>query len=551
MLYYINIFKQINLVKSMSSSKGIDLLFINPGTNKKVYGSLANEFAAIEPPFSIALAAAYARGKGYGVEILDANAENLTAAETAERVTDYNPKLIEIIAHGHQPSASSHLMGAIGETCREIKGRSNTPIILEGIHPSSLPERTLREESIDYVVRGEGYPTILGLLEGNDKRKIPGLCWIDEDKNFMLNKAAPLISNLSEELPNVAWDLLPMEKYRAHNWHAFFGDVEERQPYASIYTSLGCPFKCSFCCINAGFKAAINDNKEKNKKSLERKTNETGEFELLTTLDNTRPTIRYWSPDAVMKHIDYLVENHEVKHLKFIDEMFIFNKSHVEGIADRIIERGYDLNIWAYARVDILKNRMLLDKIKKAGINWLVLGIESANKEVRHGADKRFGNEDIFKYVKQVEDAGINVLGNFMVGLREDTRESMQQTLDMAKELQTSWFNIYATMAYPGAPDYTWAKQNKIPLPGDSNVPGGWEAYSHHSYFTFPLSTENLSAAEILKFRDNAFYEYVLDSSYLASVRRKFGDKAAEHIHRMASHKIPRRILGDSRTEGV
>ena len=524
-------------------SKSLDLLMLHPSSNRIVYEGLNEmDLPAIEPPFVAALVAAYIRDNGYSVEILDANAEGLTVEETAERVIDYNPKLVSVVAHGQQPSASSQLMGIIGETCEEIKGRMNIPIILSGVHPSSLPERTLREEACDFVVRGEEYHTLLGLLgEGSDSgnlSNIPGLVYLDEGKFFM-NKAAPLIANLGKELPNVAWDLLPMEKYRAHNWHVF-GNDEKRQPYASLYTSLGCPFRCSFCCINAEFKASINDNSREGRNDLE----ETSEMELLTALDNTKPSIRYWHPDTVIKNIDYLVENHGVHHLKFIDEMFVFDKRHVEGIADRIIERGHDLNIWAYARIDILKDRRLLDKIKKAGINWLIVGIESANTKVRYGANKRFGNEDIFTYVAQVEDAGINVMGNFMVGLREDTHESMQQTLDMALELNTPWFNIYGTMAYPGAPDYSWAREKGFSLPGDPGVPGGWTAYSHHSWDTLPLPTQTLTSAEVLKFRDDAFHKYFGEDNvpYRNLVRERFGDKAVEHIQKMSEYRISRRI---------
>jgi anaerobic magnesium-protoporphyrin IX monomethyl ester cyclase len=515
-----------------------DLLLLHPGTNKKVYEKLADDFAAVEPPFAAALTAGFVRDKGYSVELLDANAEKLTAEETAERVLEYNPGLIAIIAHGQQPSASSHLMGAIGDTCREIKGRTDTPILMRGIHPSSLPKRTLREEPCDFVARGEGYHTLLGLLEGKEKSKIPGLAWLQEGV-FQMNKTEPLIKNLDEELSNVAWDLLPMEKYRAHEWHAFSVGIENRQPYASLYTSLGCPYECTFCCINAEFKASIAENKGNGRPA--------NESNFLSVLDSTKPTIRYWSPETVIKNLDYLVNNHGIKNTKFIDEMFVFNKKHVEGIADKIIERGYDVNIWAYARIDTVKDRELLDKMKKAGINWLVLGIESANKDIRHGADKKFGNDDIFKHVQQVEDAGINVLGNFMVGLRHDTQETMQQTLDMALELNTPWFNIYATMAYPGAPDYNWAKEKGIALPGDEGIPGGWTAYSHHSYYTLPLATENLPASEVLKFRDKAWNEYFNNSSYISLVRNRFGNSAVEYIEKMRSNKIKRRILGDKK----
>ena len=66
------------------------------------------------------------------------------------------------------------------------------------------------------------------------------------------NPAAPLVKDLDADMPGVAWDLLPMSRYRAHNWHCF-GHLQ-REPYAALYTTLGCPYHCSFCCIQAPFK---------------------------------------------------------------------------------------------------------------------------------------------------------------------------------------------------------------------------------------------------------------------------------------------------------
>ena len=73
----------------------------------------------------------------------------------------------------------------------------------------------------------------------------------------------------------------------------------------------------------------------------------------------TTNTYRYWSPDAVIAQIDVLVNEYGVRNVKIADEMFVLNRRHVEGVCDRIIERGYDLNIWAYTRVDTIKDGML------------------------------------------------------------------------------------------------------------------------------------------------------------------------------------------------
>jgi radical SAM superfamily enzyme YgiQ (UPF0313 family) len=157
-----------------------------------------------------------------------------------------------------------------------------------------------------------------------------------------------------------------------------------------------------------------------------------------------------WDPDSVIKEIDTLVNQYVVKNIKFIDEMFVLNEAHVIGVCDRIIERGYKLNIWAYGRIDTVKEKFL-EKLKRAGINWLALGIESGSKHVRDGAQKKFGNEDIIDTVQRIHNAGIYVLGNFIFGLPDDNFETMQDTFDLAMELNCEFANFYNAMAYPGS----------------------------------------------------------------------------------------------------
>lgn len=518
-----------------------DLLFVHPGTNNIVYEKLADTISAKEPPFIAALAAGFIRNNGYSVEILDAEVEGLNYAQTAEKVAEIDPGLTAIIVHGQQPSASSHLMQGVGDVCSEIKEISDNKIILTGIHPSALSQRTLEEEVCDYVARGEEFKTILGLLEEKDLKRIPGLGYF-EGGEFKLNKAAPLISNLDEELGDIAWDLLPpMKNYRAHNWHANFADVEDRSPYASIYTSLGCPFKCGFCVINTSYLASIEDNKKES--SLPE-----GDESRLKILEKTNPKMRTWNPEKVVNTIEYLVKEQGVKHLKIIDEMFVFHPNHYVSIAQGIVDRGLgdDLNIWAYARVDTV-NEGHLDLLKKAGFNWLCLGIESESEHVREGMKKRFTREQVVDSVKKIEAAGIKVLGNYVYGLPDDDMQSMRATLDLAKELNTSWYNAYAIAAYPGTQIYNWARQQGYKLPGDKGVEGGWTAYSHHSYDFLPLPTKHLTPEEVLKFRDDAFHEYVGNPKYLQLVKKEFGQQAVEHLQELNKHRIPRRILGDPR----
>ncbi len=487
----------------------LDLLLVNPGARKQVYGELGSSLSGIEPPLWCGLIAAFIRKHGYSVKILDAEAENWSSEYTAEKVVEYNPLLAGIIVLGANPSASSTpKMTVVSETLTALKKKApHIKTILGGLHPSALPERTLREEDVDFVCQGEGFNTILQLLKvlklGNDKGdyEIKGL-WYMRDNKVISNGWGELLQNL-DELPFAAWDLLPMDKYRAHNWHCF-DHVDQRQPYAVIYTSLGCPFNCSYCNIHA--------------------------------LYNGKPGIRYRSPEKVVEEIDFLVNNYNVRNLKIIDELFVLRKDRVLRICDLILKGGYDLNLWAYARVDTVSEPML-KKMKQAGINWVGYGIESSNERIRKGVAKKLHQDTIKKAVEMTHAAGIYIMGNFIFGLPEDDFETMQETLNMAKEFNFEYVNFYTAMAYPGSQLYEGALRKGIKLPEK------WHGYAQYSEETLPLPTKYLSAADVLRFRDKAFVEYFSNPKYIEMIREKFGPKVIEHIEEMLKHGIHRKSV--------
>ena len=425
---------------------------------------------------------------------------------------DYAPRLIVLPVYGFQPSASTQNMTSAYAITDAIKGAdASIPILMTGTHPAALPERTMKESSVDFVCDREGpvtiWKTLEALIAGEiDFETVPSLWWREADGRIRgPREMEGLVDDLDTEMPGIAWDLLPMDRYRAHNWHSF-ESIEARQPYAAIHTSLGCPYKCSFCCINAPF---------------------------------GKPNYRMWSPDAVADEIDILVERYGVKHIKFVDEMFVLNKRHVLGICDKLIERGHDINIWAYARVDTVRDEFL-EKLAKAGFRWLCLGIESADPDVRDGASKKLKANDVAEVVRKIQAHGINVLGNFIFGLPDDDERTMQATLDMALDLKCEFVNMYSAMAYPGSALYRLAQQEGWQLPRE------WHHYSQHGFDCTPLPTRHLPASEVLRFRDAAWQRYFADPGYLDVVRRKFGQPVVDHIGRMADVPLPRRLTGAS-----
>jgi radical SAM superfamily enzyme YgiQ (UPF0313 family) len=493
----------------------LDLLLVNPGSLFQEYQSLGPTLAAIEPPVWAGLIASFVRRHGISVRILDASAEGLDPQETARRVVAMEPLLVAVVVFGHHPSASTQAMPASGQICTAIKELApGLKTILVGGHVAALPERTLREEDADFVCTGEGPHTMLELVHAlksggaADYGKVRGLCY-REGGTVASTTPAPLVANLGQDMPELAWDLLPMGKYRAHNWHCF-GHLQ-RQPYAAIYTTLGCPYHCTFCCIQAPFKSG----------------------EKASGMPAAVNSYRFWSPQSVITQIDKLVNEYGVRNIKIADEMFVLNRRHVIGICDLIIQRGYDLNIWAYARVDTVTEEMA-DRLKRAGFNWLGLGIEAASERVRNDVQKGFDQKDVYRSIELVRSAGINVIGNFIFGLPEDDLDTMQATLDLALELNCEFLSFYSTMAYPGSQLYNLAVKEGWPLPEK------WSGYSQHSVDTLPLPTKYLSGAEVLRFRDRAFQVYFNNPNYLSMINRKFGPETVEHIRAMASHTLVR-----------
>ena len=320
---------------------GIDVLFIHPGNQKKNYQELSNEFTAIATPVWTALLAQYIRAQGYTPVIYDVNVEGWDAQSRAELLQRYSPRLIVMMVYGHNPSASTQVMPAAGRIARDIEAfNKNIPVAMGGLHPSALPERTLREEAIDFVIQGEGPYTIKGLLDSLtgklSLREVPGLWYRNKEGVIENNGPSAVVGDLDKELPGYAWDLLPaLSRYRAHNMHCFPDEV--RSPYATIYTSLGCPYSCHYCCINALF---------------------------------GKPGIRYWQVERVVGWIEELCHTYKVKNIRFEDELFILSPERVERFCDLMIEKDLGVNIWAYGRVDTIPER-LLEKLKKAGVNWI------------------------------------------------------------------------------------------------------------------------------------------------------------------------------------
>ena len=514
----------------MKKRDNLDCLFLVTKSSKKTYQKLSHTYSAIEPPTWALLLAESTRSVGFKVDILDANAENLSVEEILKRIKDNSPKLICLVVYGQNVNAGTTNMSGAIHTSEYLKKFISTPISIIGSHVQALPIETLKKEkSIDFVFTNEGVYSLRNLLKltdfsSNNLAKIKGIAFRNQNK-IIINAPEKIVPNekMDIDLPGYAWDLLPFKKkpldlYRAPMWHAEY-DFEKRTPYASLQTSLGCQFGCNFCMINI---LNRNDNDE-------------------IGVASNYSKMRFWSTNFIIKEFDKLIKM-GVRTIRIVDEMFLLNPKYYIPLCEQLAERNKDdsLRIWSYSRIDTVKRPEILKLVRRAGIKWLALGIESGERSVRLEVDKgKFEDVDVRKVIKKVHEADINVMANYIFGLPGDTKETVKKTFDLSLELCTAGWNTYGAMALPGS--YLYKKA----LEEGNQLPDTYEGFSFHSYETLPLPTEKLSAKEIITLRDEAFNQYHNHKPFLNLIEKKFGKEAVKNIVEMTKITLKRKIKGD------
>ncbi len=510
-------------------NRKLDVLFINPDSSSKAYQGLAAVYSAIEPPTWSLLLAESCRSKNFGVAILDCDAERLTLEQSVCRVEEAAPRLALFVVYGQNPnSGTTSMIGALALAKALKDHHPELPVAFVGSHTSALPMEVLGNDCIDIVLLNEGVYALHNLLKSNLADDLQYIKGIGYKKTDQANRKIPTLNppqavvpqeRMDIDLPGYAWDLLPyreqpLDLYRAHFWHAEF-DHGKRTPFAAIYTSLGCNFGCNFCMINI--------------------VNRIDNGEEINAGDSRG--MRFWSPEWVSREMQKLA-GMGVRTLRISDEMFFLNRKFYAPILQQAIDQDFGFNMWTYSRVDTVR-KDALDLFKRAGINWLALGVEAGNQLVRKEVSKgSFQEVNIRDVCKTIADSDIKIISNYIFGFPEDTFETMQQTLDLALDLNTEMANMYPCQALPGSPMYNIAKKNQWALP-DS-----YEGFAFLSYECQPLPTKYVSSEEVLRFRDQAWQTYFTNPAYLQLVEQKFGAIERKNIEDMASIQLKRKILG-------
>lgn len=418
-------------------------------------------------PMWLSYAAGVLEKDGHEIDLIDAPADNYEFDHVVERCKKLDPGLI--VLDTSTPSIYNDV--SIAGKLKDLF--PSAFIILVGTHVSALPHETMSiDERIDAVAHHEYDYTLRDLVQTLEKKgnleEVLGISYRQNGK-IVENKKRPLIENL-DDIPFVSKiykKFLNIENYFNPN---------SLYPMVTITSSRGCPFKCTFCVYPQ-------------------------------TLMGRGYRLR--SVENVVDEIEYIVNNFpQAKAIFFEDDTLTVNKKRCIDLSELLIKRGIKISWTANARVGLDLETM--KAMKKAGCRSFCVGFESGSQTILDNMKKSSKIDVMFEFMENAKKAGILIHGCFMAGLPGETKETMKQTLDLAKQLNPDTVQFYPVMVYPGTEAYDWYKSQGLLITDDFAkwiTPAGL----HNTV----VKTKELSPADLVKFCDDARRGFYLRPRYL------------------------------------
>ena len=367
------------------------------------------------PPLGILYIASVLEERGHKVRVFDS-----TLSEIIDEVRKFRPEVIGI-------SATTPQIPLVKELVKHL--REEMPpafFVCGGVHVTALPEFSIKDLNIDCVVVGEGEYSMADLCErledGGDLKDVKGIVYRDEDGKIVRNEGKPLIKDL-DEVPFPAWHLLDLEKYFAPPG-PIRGLWLERCTH--MICSRGCPYQCIFCASHLVFGRMV----------------------------------RRRSVSNVIEEIMFLMDKYKIDGIWFMDDTFTTSKKWVMDFSRGLRENKIDLKWCCQARVDTITEEMLME-MKKSGCEQLDFGVESGSERVLKALKKGISPQmvrDAFKLTKRL---GLRALATFMIGNPNETKEDINTTFKLAKEIDPDYVNFYFITPYPGTELHDMAIKNK------------------------------------------------------------------------------------------
>ena len=453
------------------------LMVVFPSDRKRAYGKIASDVSAITPPIRAALYYQYAVNLGIEASFLDADGLNLDLSQTASCICRENPEVVLIVSENLN-SGDPERMETVAALSKAVKIMApRMKVAVEGTCATAVPNKVYFDTRCDIVIRGEAW-NVLDALD-ND--------------GILLGDTIP-----AKDVPMTPWSVMSPYLYRAHHWHCF-GDLDDRKPYAAIWTNMGCPHNCTFCNVNG--------------------------------MTFGKPFIRYRPIENIMDELEHL-NNLGVCNIRILDSDFGCHQGRVRELCERIIAKRYTFNMWCYIRISDIPDRAHLGLMKRAGINWLGYGLEAGDSKGRTDLHKSIDQSRMDTVMEWTAAEDLSVCANYMFGVPGDTEGSMQATLDMAIKYNTHWVNMLPATAYPGTSLY--ADRVRLGLP----VPETWSQFGKYTKDAFPVGTETVTPVRVREFRDYAWASYFDRKEYRQSLLEKYGANAVDYVKNILKIKM-------------
>ena len=469
------------LPRSEAIAANRKIVFINPPYERIAPGyGFVKHITNRSPSLGLLHLAAEVRQHGWQPSIIESDVEDLDVAAVAKRVIDARPAYVGI---------TLFTVGVAGsvEIARRIKEKlPNIKIVVGGPHISSMgPETIARFSAFDVAVQGEGEKILVNLLRawesGDDIANVHGI--IFRQGGHVRVNPPDKTDNVLDDLPFPAWDLLPGFP---HKYPLAIYDYP-RGPVATIAASRGCPFHCKFC--------------------------DTSTF---------GARVRYYSPAKVVEMMEHLRDTYGVRHVLFVDDLFLASRKRTTEFCNLVLERGIKMTWSCAARVDTVWPP-LLELMKKAGCWQISFGLETGDAEMLVKMDKVAKLERSEQAVKETAAAGIRVKGLFMLGYPGETEDSIAKTKAYVNRIPMTIMNLTKFTPYPGSPVYR-------ELYGTNIREDHW---SKMNGMNFVWTPDGIDAATL-----DRHYQQILASFYKRKpVRRQYAHltvRHPEHLKRLA-----------------
>ena len=397
---------------------GMRVAFVVPPLLREViYGDWdLSEVDGVSPPLGLLSLAAVIREEGCIPTIHDGYLLRISLDELLDRVLATRPDVVGVTTMTISYASAKAFV-------RKLKAAEPTiPVILGGVHITALPEETMADlPEVDFGVIREGEATIVELLEaikdGGDMSKVNGILY-RSDSRVVRTDERVFIKDM-DAWPFPAWDIL--EGFPDEYKLSIVGTTEGRS--TSLITSRGCPGKCAFCDVGG-----------------------------------VGGKIRFFSADYVIRMLDYLISEYNIRDFLFYDDNFVTLKARTLQICEEIIRRGWKIRWSCCARVDMVKEDTLR-MMKKAGCWQIEYGIESGSQKILDLMNKRIRLEQIESTLTMTKRVGIETRGNFIFGYLGETKETIEESIRFALRLDLDYFQQTFLTPYPGSNIYEVAER--------------------------------------------------------------------------------------------